>query len=411
MSNTNTLYDSIDPVGQNEMIVTWDTGKRCNFDCGYCGADRHDNHSPFPPYEELIKGVDFLKEYLRLMLPHRANPSASISLTGGEPTANPSFMRFAKYLNEQFQNFDHPVKLSVTTNGTYPAKNIPQIAQLFNSMTLSYHCDADWKIKKRVQANILETSKAMNGFRVNLMMHPYDEYWQECLDLIEVMKENSVRFVPRVINGLEYSPEQSQWFKDYWEPSNSGANKTQINVVEKPKTYRNRDTMGMATEEVYSGRHMKKDVAKVFKTVKGDKSKHTTVSGRHCCNKIDLDCGIKDSNQHERIQYLGDTNFKDWYCSINWFFLHLESQTDRIFHHQTCQAQFGQGRGAVGKISEWKTFVDEVRGYLEKGSMPTIKCPNHKCGCGLCATKSSSFVKFSGLVDRHVKGVNYRYDG
>jgi organic radical activating enzyme len=408
MNNKNTLYDSIDPVDQNPMIVTWDTGKRCNFDCGYCGADRHDNFSPFPSYETLISGVDFLKEYLSVMLPYRAMPAATISLTGGEPTANPSFIKFAEYLNEQFLTFDYDVNLSVTTNGTYPEKNIEKIAKLFNSMTLSYHCDGDQKIKERVRSNIIKTNLAMKSFRVNLMMHPYDPYWKECHDLIEVMKESNVRFVPRVINGLEYSEEQSQWFKDYWNQANNGASKTTIEVVaaEKPK-----GVIGMATEEVYTGRHMKKDVAKIFKTVKGDPTKHTTITGRHCCNKIDLDCGLKGTESKERIQYLGDTNFKDWYCSVNWFFLHLESQTDQIFHHQTCQAQYGQGRGPVGKISEWKTFVEEVRGYLENRSMPTIKCPNRKCACGLCATKSSSFVKFVGLTSRHTNGVNYKYDG
>ena len=407
MQNPNTLYDSIDPVNENEFIVTWDTGKRCNFDCAYCGSDRHDNFSPFPPFEELIKGVDFLKEYLRVMLPRRATPTAAISLTGGEPTANPAFMQFSEYLKEHFDDFEFQVKTTLTTNGSYPAKNIPRIAELFHSVTLSYHCDSDEKIKAKVRDNVIATHKAMKSFRVNLMMHPYDQYWQECLDFIEVMRAEGVKFVPRVINGLQYSPEQSQWLKDYWEQGNKGASKTKIQVTDKPQ----KGVMSMATEEVFPGRHMKKDVAKVFKTVKGDKSKHTTITGRHCCNKVDLNCELKSSNERETIQYLGDTHFKDWYCGVNWFFLHLESQTDSIFHHQTCQAQYGQGRGPIGKISEWEKLVDQVRGYVDTGSMPTIKCPNRKCGCGLCATKSSSFVKFAGLIDRHAKGIKYRYDG
>lgn len=403
MVDDNEFYDSVNPVNKNEMIVTWDTGKRCNFDCAYCGPERHDNFSKFPPFEELTKGVDFLKEYFRTMLPRRRNPAASISLTGGEPTANPSFMKFAQYLNDEFKDFEYRIVISLTTNGSYPKKNIPEIARLFNSMTLSYHCDSNSKIKEKVRENILLTHQAMKSFKVNLMMHPYDEYWQECLDLIEVMKEHKVKFIPRVINGLSYSDEQSKWLKDYWAGQNNDDTKTKIEVV-KPGQGKSLEDRAFHKED----RTIKPDVEKVLKFVKADKTKTNTLTGRHCCNKVDLDCELTNSNQKETIQYLGDTRFQEWYCSINWFFLHLESQTDQIFHHQTCQAQYGKGKGAVGKISEWETFVEEVQGYLKDG-MPVIQCPNIKCGCGLCATKAKNFTKFIGLVSGHVDGVTYYY--
>ena len=38
----NETYNSINPFKNNPLIVTWDTGRRCNFDCAYCGDDRHD---------------------------------------------------------------------------------------------------------------------------------------------------------------------------------------------------------------------------------------------------------------------------------------------------------------------------------------------------------------------------------
>lgn len=402
--NNNQFYNTIDPTNLADFIVTWDTGKRCNFDCAYCGADRHDNFSPFPSFEKLIDGVDFLKEYLKLILPKRSLEVASISLTGGEPTANPNFLKFSEYLCENFKDFPYKIKTTLTTNGSYPNKNIDLIAKYFSGVRLSYHCDSHETIKEKVRQNIIDTNNAMKSFRVNLMMHPYDSYWDECIELINTMETHNVRFIPRVINGLEYSDEQSEWLKNFWSNTNSSSSKTKINITSKPK-----DVMSMATKEVYSGRHMKKDVAEVFEKVKNDRTKNKTITGRHCCNKVELNCDLND-NTSETITYLGDTNFENWYCSVNWFFLHLESQTDSIFHHQTCQAQYGHGKGPIGKISEYSKLIEEVKGYIDSGSMQTIKCPNKKCGCGLCATKSVDFVKFVGLTNRHVKNASYKYD-
>lgn len=399
--NANSLYTNVNPTVNNQFIITWDTGKRCNFDCGYCGSDRHDLHSPFPSFEELIKGVDFIKDYLRTIFPYRKLQSAGLSLTGGEPTANPAFKDFSKYLSDSFKDFEYELHTMVTTNGSYSPKLIDTIAQNFRGVTLSYHCDSDERIKERVRQNIIDTSKVVKSFRVNLMMHPYDKYWNECLGVIDIMKENNVKFVPRVINGLDYSIEQSEWLKNYWSNQNTKS-KTQIAI--KPT----KDVVSMmSTDEVYPGRKMKEDVKKTFLEIKNDNSKSTTVAGRHCCNKYELGCSNATTNNLETLTYLGDNHFKDWYCGVNWFFLHLESQTDQIFHHQTCQAQYGQSRGAVGSITNYKPFVESVRQMLENKSMPVIKCPNKTCGCGLCATKSLSFVDFQRNILDHVNGVEY----
>jgi hypothetical protein len=57
--------------------------------------------------------------------------------------------------------------------------------------------------------------------------------------------------------------------------------------------------------------------------------------------------------------------------------MHIEQQTDSVFHHQTCQAQFGQTRGPIGKLSEGDRILAELKQRLESGTMPTIICPKH----------------------------------
>jgi len=93
--------------------------------------------------------------------------------------------------------------------------------------------------------------------------------------------------------------------------------------------------------------------------------------------------------------------FKGWYCSVNWFFMHIEQQTDSVFHHQTCQAKFGQIRGPIGKLSESDKILENLENNLKNNTMPTIVCPKHTCGCGLCAPKSKFKENYINVIRTH----------
>ena len=95
-------FDTIDLLTGNNFQVTWDLGRRCNYDCSYCPVTRHDNFSPHATLEELKSNVDFLFEYIDTYFTHRTFKEVSISFTGGEPTVNPNFIKFVKYLREQY---------------------------------------------------------------------------------------------------------------------------------------------------------------------------------------------------------------------------------------------------------------------------------------------------------------------
>ena len=94
--------------------------------------------------------------------------------------------------------------------------------------------------------------------------------------------------------------------------------------------------------------------------------------------------------------------FKGWNCSVNWFFLHLEQQTDSIYHHQTCQARFDKTRGPIGKLSEGKKLIAELKSNLKNNTMPTVVCPKHTCGCGLCAPKSKYKENYMEVMKNHI---------
>jgi hypothetical protein len=88
---------------------------------------------------------------------------------------------------------------------------------------------------------------------------------------------------------------------------------------------------------------------------------------------------------------------------VNWFFLHLEQQTDSVYHHQTCQARFDGTRGRIGKLSEGKKLIADLKEKMETNSMPTIICPKQTCGCGLCAPKSMHQARYLEVVGNHIE--------
>jgi hypothetical protein len=122
--------------------------------------------------------------------------------------------------------------------------------------------------------------------------------------------------------------------------------------------------------------------------------------GRPCCGSRTM-CLSKDGDDR-KSKFVDYREFKGWLCSVNWFFMHIEQQTDTVYHHQTCQAQFGKSRGPIGKLSEGDKILAELEANLKAGTMPTIVCPKHTCGCGLCAPKSMDKEKYKTVLFNHV---------
>jgi hypothetical protein len=122
--------------------------------------------------------------------------------------------------------------------------------------------------------------------------------------------------------------------------------------------------------------------------------------GRPCCGGRTM-C-FSRGEESIRGTFSGQREFKGWNCSVNWFFFHIEQQTGKVFHHQTCQAQFGGTRGAIGTLEESDKILEELERQLASESMPTIICPKKTCGCGLCAPKSSNVEEYKKVFFRHI---------
>lgn len=122
--------------------------------------------------------------------------------------------------------------------------------------------------------------------------------------------------------------------------------------------------------------------------------------GRPCCGGRTM-CFSRDE-ESIRGTFSGQREFKGWHCSVNWFFFHIEQQTGKVFHHQTCQAQFGETRGPIGTLEESDKILEELERNLKNETMPTIICPKKTCGCGLCAPKSTTKEEYKKVFFGHL---------
>lgn len=372
-------FDCVSASSNDPFMITWDLGRRCNYDCTYCAPIHHDNFSPHASLNELKKTADFIFEYITLVAKYRTTKDFHINLTGGEPTNNPNFLKLMDHLQSYKEKLKDVLSLylTLTTNGTMGKRTADMVRDTFNFITVSYHTEADVSIKKNVLARI-EQLHAKSIVKVNVMFHAL--YFDECVQVCEELKSKRINFIPRLIGenpggekdfGHQYTKEQAKWFNEYWN-------------IEVPQE----NLLG-------------KIISKIIPI-----TSFGAGIGRPCCGGRKMK--ISNDTEEQEVNFLTYRKFKGWHCSVNWYFVHIEQQTDSVYHHQTCQAKFDGTTGAIGQISKGDQIISELKANLENNTMPIIVCPNTFCSCGLCTPKSSDKSKLlsslNGVVDTRVFG-------
>ena len=358
------MFRAINPSTNDSFDVVWDLGRRCTYACTYCGPHHSNKTSPHTSLETLINTIDGVVEYTNKLNGYRKEEKVtSLAFTGGEPTANPDFFKFIKYVKE---NYKH-LHINVTTNGCYSKRKNQMVMDNCDNCTLSYHAEATGREKALVLDNIKAMSAANYNFKVNLMFHK--DYFDECILIAELLDELEVNYVPRVIGDSNnksdiedgtahvYDEEQMQWFKDYWNKDNE------------------------TTSEGTCG-----DGVSI---------------GRPCCNRKPMDLLIDD--EWKSGTFVPSTNFKGWSCMVNWDFLFIHSELDEVWHHQTCQINMDSEIGPIGKASDFKSINKVLTNNLSSGTMPVIRCPKTWCGCGLCSPKALDDDVFTNIFTDRIK--------
>ena len=386
-------FTGINLLDGDNLTVTWDVGRRCNYDCTYCPPHRHDNFSPHADLDTLKKTGQFIFDYSNLLMKYKKNKKVNINFTGGEPTNNPNFLPFGEWLQktwkENYQDNYH-LSLTITSNGAFGPKMAESVCQNYGFMTVSYHAEAHPNLKKKVIENIYYLHGRNFPIKINVMFHA--EYWDECKELCMQLERDGIGYVPRMIGEHEdsrnsyahrYTDAQLQWMKDYWADKNAALNKKTTQEV-----------------DADSGHN-----ASAVKTEKSTEKKFARQLGRPCCGSRTMET-CDTGGCWSKSTFLDFAKFRNWQCSVNWFFLHIEQQTDTIWHHQTCQARFDGTRGPIGTISDCNSIINELRNNLQNKTMPIITCPlgpGKHCGCGMCTPKATERSSLMNILPQHIE--------
>ena len=174
--------------------IEWNMGRRCNFDCSYCGRDLHDNTSKHMPIEKFEYAIRSMREFY-------ADKQIRMSLTGGEPFVHPRILEilelFPKYSVDE---------VSTITNGSLPLEKYQRALELINNLIFSWHFEF---LRVDHMKHVL-TNLNRKQVKVHLMYLPGK--LEEIKNVVDWLQDNSVKFNVRRIRPMtnrktgEYNP-------------------------------------------------------------------------------------------------------------------------------------------------------------------------------------------------------------
>jgi MoaA/NifB/PqqE/SkfB family radical SAM enzyme len=156
----------IDPT-ESMVSLTWMLGARCNYDCMYCAPEHHDTTSPHPKIEKLLEAWEsFYSRVAPLNLP------VKLAFTGGEVTANRSFLPLVEHIRNGNYNVGQIV---VTTNGSASLNYYRKLAALVDAISFSTH--SEFFNEAVFFDKILKIDKLMIRPKKSLHVNVMDEPW------------------------------------------------------------------------------------------------------------------------------------------------------------------------------------------------------------------------------------------
>lgn len=198
---------------QDTFWIHWNLSKRCNFNCSYCSDTLHDFTSPHRSLENLIS----IAKKIQKNIPDK---KIRVWFTGGEPTTNPNFLEFCKYLKE-----NGVTHIGLNSNGSRNVKYYSELIKYVNKIQFSSHFE--FMAVDKFLENLESLPK--KNVTLNLMAEP--EHWDKVKRLVSfceqrsvnyhlkrIRPKNSARFIgTQKTNTTKYIPpytdEQIEWLK------------------------------------------------------------------------------------------------------------------------------------------------------------------------------------------------------
>jgi pyruvate-formate lyase-activating enzyme len=367
MPEFNSIESAIDPNNRISFLLDWELTMKCNLNCSYCPTGiygGHDNSTNHPPVDQCVETIDFMYRYADLYMQHKPPGIQYVMLNvyGGESLHHPDIVKILQQVHEQYQPYQDRWSLTVTTttNAIVNSKKLKSILPYIDEFTVSYHAENNHKQKQQFKENILTISQSGKRLKCIVMMHTDAELFADCKQMIEWLTQNNIKFLAKQIDSQQldvsvYDQKQIHWFNSFY----------------KNKTYQTVDTIETTQDQV-----------------------DLSDTGRACCGGRQL---CLDQNYSKRNYYILDNKFSDWYCSVNWFFLHIKQVNGEIYVNKDCKMNFNGETGPIGHLNSSDKLLTMLSDQLATNSVPIIQCKKTKCHCGLCAPKAKDLDTYKQI--------------
>lgn len=353
-------FNSLEPVTDAIFQIAWESTLKCNFDCAYCG-DGHDNSKPHPSLEDSLKTVDFIFEYVDIIMSTKTDQyqEANLNIQGGESIFHPDIVEILDYIHNKKSQYTWTMRVALITNASCSTPKWKKIAKYIDYATMSYHASALAKYDLAFKINCLYLKEIGKNFQINVMMDP--RHWDRCVRLVNWANKKDMPVHKRQID--------HHWFDTRFNYTNEQAEyitgKTPLNAVEKIKS-------------VLTGGF------------------DLSAAGRACCGGKTL-C----TNNCDNTTYVKGNNFKGWYCSVDKFFLYIRQTTGEVFTNKDCRMNFDGRVGPIGNLKNIQPLLDRIRQGTD-----IIVCKKSRCWCGLCAPKAATKEQFEKINRKYANLAN-----
>ena len=181
----------------NIVSVSWSLGRRCNYDCSYCGSDIHDNFSSHISLENVKQFTNNLNEHYASL-----GKRIKFNITGGEPYVHPQILEILEHIHSLSQT----EQIVVVTNGSLPLELYIDSLEFINNLTVSLHLERSIVETYSTLTKINLINKHDVFLNVNLMALPGQ--FDLVKSIIEKLNEHTVLYVLRGINPrIDYNQE------------------------------------------------------------------------------------------------------------------------------------------------------------------------------------------------------------
>lgn len=354
---------ALDPNNVPAFLLDWELTKNCNLDCTYCptGIDGgHDNSLEHPSLDQCLQGLDFMYEYVDQYMAHKKASQRKVILNvyGGESVFHPDIVEILRECHERYRFYEDKWNLTVTctTNAVVGPRRWAEIVPLVDEFTISYHAEALEKQQQQYFDNVLYLKQHSKRFKCIIMMHNDQDLFKKSQQALEFCQKNDIRYVVKPL-----------------------------------------DNQG--TEWTYTGEQFNKMRTYWMLPTTGDKEPVQAINeGRACCGGRLLSL---NNDLRSRVSFVPRQGFRDWYCSVNWFFLFLRQADGAVFTNKDCRMSTTNQIEPLGFLSRSDQILDKLKQQLI-GDMPIIRCKKDICRCGYCAPKAQDLEDFLDLIKRNV---------